>query len=166
MADKKTRIYSREDACEGEGSKACRDAMHLAVLVNCGAAMRLLEGSVLKALNSVVVEHGDVNEDVRVTVVLAGERIEVAAHRVLACEFAPFERGAFRMHGCCMLMDALYETVLYMEDVVFAFEGCVKIVIITNDAEATSCAYPYADVLALVEEKRAAGWEFKLLSIC
>lgn len=155
------------DAAENQNEGTSKElaAPHLVMVINAGATMRGLEEKLARHANRILVDHKALDARTIATIILFGEEIAIIAERVHAGSLPPFVPEMFGLPGCGILMDVLATVVSYLEGCTPCSDEHMKVSIITGCSEPASCAVSYTKALALLEAKRAAGWEFELLTV-
>lgn len=131
----------------------------LVFLLDRSGSMQGLEGDTIGGYNAMLAKQKETEGEVSVTTVLFDDQYELLHDRVPLQKVAPITEKDYFVRGCTALLDALGSTI---QRISAAREPAEQVifVITTDGLENASREYSYRKVKALVEQKKAGGWEF------
>ena len=136
-----------------------RKRTELVFLLDRSGSMQGLEGDTIGGYNAMLAKQKEAEGEVYVTTVLFDDRYELLHDRVPLQKVALMTEKDYFVRGCTALLDALGSTI---QRISAAREPADQVifVITTDGLENASREYSYRKVKALVEQKKAGGWEF------
>lgn len=147
---------------------AKKNLTELVFILDKSGSMQGLEGDTVGGYNAVLAENKDLPGEATVSTVLFDSRTRVVHDRVPIDKLRPLMRRDYRPGGCTALLDAVGGAIKYHSAIQRALPKDYKaehvlFVIATDGLENSSRRFNYAQVKAMIEEKRAQGWEFVFL---
>lgn len=136
-----------------------RKRTELVFLLDRSGSMQGLEGDTIGGYNAMLAKQKETEGEVYVTTVLFDDQYELLHDQVPLQKVAPMTEKDYFVRGCTALLDALGATI---QRISAAREPADQVifVITTDGLENASREYSYRKVKALVEQKKADGWEF------
>lgn len=131
----------------------------LVFLLDRSGSMQGLEGDTIGGYNAMLAKQKETEGEVFVTTLLFDDRHELLCDRVPLQKAAPMTERDYTVRGCTALLDAMG---MAIQQIGMAREPADQVifVITTDGLENASREYTYNKVKALVEAKKALGWEF------
>ena len=131
-------------------------------------SMAGLESDTIGGFNGLIREQKQAEGEAFVTTVLFNHNTEILHDRLPVADVPDMTDKDYAVRGCTALLDAVGESVartdLIQKHVREEDRPAKTMVVITTDGlENASSRCTYADVKALIETKKAEGWEFVFL---
>jgi hypothetical protein len=140
----------------------------LVFILDRSGSMGGLESDTIGGYNSMLKKQKEQGSQVNVTTVLFDDRVEFVHDRFPIDVIEPLTAEDYYVRGCTALMDAVGIAIEKTSDIQrrlpYTYKaGRVIFVIITDGLENSSKEFTHKRVKTLIEEKKAAGWEFLYL---
>jgi hypothetical protein len=140
----------------------------LVFILDRSGSMGGLESDTIGGYNSMLEKQKKQGRQVNVTTVLFDDRVEFIHDRFPIDIIEPLTEEDYYVRGCTALMDAVGIAIEKTSAIQRRLPnthkaGKIIFVIITDGLENSSKEYTHKRVKTLIEEKKAAGWEFLYL---
>jgi uncharacterized protein YegL len=140
----------------------------LVFILDRSGSMGGLESDTIGGYNSMLEKQKKQGRQVNVTTVLFDDRVEFIHDRFPIDIIEPLTEEDYYVRGCTALMDAVGIAIEKISDIQRRLPdthraGKIIFVIITDGLENSSKEFTHKRVKTLIEEKKAAGWEFLYL---
>lgn len=140
----------------------------LVFILDRSGSMGGLESDTIGGYNSMLEKQKKQGRQVNVTTVLFDDRVEFIHDRFPIDVIEPLTEEDYYVRGCTALMDAVGIAIEKTSDIQGRLPdthkaGKIIFVIITDGLENSSKEFNHKRVKTLIEEKKAAGWEFLYL---
>lgn len=137
----------------------------LVFILDRSGSMAGLESDTIGGFNAMIGKQKKEEGEALVSTILFDDRSEVLHDRVPLSGIAQLTDADYTVRGCTALLDAVGGAVKHISDVHRYIRPedvpeHTMFVITTDGMENASCKYSYEQVKALIEEKKALGWEF------
>ena len=141
----------------------------LVFILDRSGSMSGLEGDTIGGFNATIERQRAVEGPCWVTTVLFDGQVERLHDRIALEKVPKMTEKDYTVRGCTALLDAIGETVRHIEDIHrYARPEDVPahttFVIMTDGMENASRRFGSSEVKKLIEQKKAAGWEFLFLA--
>lgn len=145
-----------------------KDLTELVFILDKSGSMYGLEADTIGGYNTVLAQNRELPGEARVSTVLFSGSSQVLHDRVPIERVRPLKPHDYQPGGCTALLDAVGGAIRYHELVQRVLPESLKaekvlFVITTDGLENASRKYSYAKIKAMIERKRAQGWEFMFL---
>lgn len=131
----------------------------LVFLLDRSGSMGGLEEDTVGGYNAMLAKQRETEGEVHVTTVLFDDRCELLHNRIPLDHVAPITNKEYYVRGSTALLDALGSTIQHLA-ALQRREDQVIFIITTDGMENASREYTAQAVKAMVEKKKAQGWEF------
>lgn len=145
-----------------------KNLTELVFVVDRSGSMGGLESDTVGGLNATLQKNREVEGECMVSIVLFDNTSEVLVDRKPIEEVAPLTTEQYQVRGCTALLDAVGDSVRYIEKVQrilpedYRAEHVI-FAIITDGLENASNHRTYREVKRMIEQRQEDGWEFIFL---